>query len=76
METVIRVLRQAGCLDEALYLARECTRHGWFLKIQVEDRHDYDAALEYIRRLPFLDAEANLKKYGKALVTHRPKQVL
>lgn len=75
VETAIRVLRQAGCLDEALYLAQHEGRHGWFLKIQVEDRHDYDAALAYIRQLPFLEAEANLKKYGKALVTHRPLQV-
>lgn len=63
VETAISVLRGAGCLNEALYLAKQHRRHAWYVRIQVEDAHDFDAALEYIRRLPFLAAETNMTKY-------------
>ncbi len=29
-------------------------------------------ALDYIRQLPFPDADANLRKYGRTLLTHLP----
>ena len=43
-------------------------------ELQLERPHpDYADALAYIASLPFDDAEADLKKYGKALVTHLPE---
>jgi hypothetical protein len=47
-----------------------------YLRIQVEDMHNYDAALAYMRRLSFLEAERNLKLYCRSLVYNRPDEVV
>jgi len=45
-----------------------------YLKIQLEDLKDYNQALEYIGKLAFIEAESNMKKYGKILVNNVPDQ--
>ncbi|XP_061416593.1 LOW QUALITY PROTEIN: vacuolar protein sorting-associated protein 11 homolog [Lethenteron reissneri] len=72
VETAIKVLRQAGYYDHALYLAEKDAQHEWYLKIQLEDIKDCHKALVYIAKLPFEQAESNLKKYGKTLVQYAP----
>jgi hypothetical protein len=51
LETVIRVLRQAGYFDHAVYLAKKYERHDDYLRIQIEDAGRYKDALEYLRKL-------------------------
>uniref|UniRef100_A0A4W3J9W8 Vacuolar protein sorting-associated protein 11 homolog n=1 Tax=Callorhinchus milii TaxID=7868 RepID=A0A4W3J9W8_CALMI len=72
VETAIRVLRQAGYYQHALYLAERHLHHQWYLKIQLEDIKNYQEALHYIGKLPFEQAESNMKKYGKTLMHHAP----
>jgi hypothetical protein len=47
--------------------------HNWLLKILLEDLHQYEQALKYIETLPFEEAQINLQKYGKILVTELPQ---
>ncbi|EDV22408.1 uncharacterized protein TRIADDRAFT_28801, partial [Trichoplax adhaerens] len=75
VETAIKVCRQAGYYKHATYLARRCKMHDWYLKIQLEDTKDYDNALGYIKRLPSDEAQSKLKKYGKMLITFKPKEI-
>lgn len=37
IETAIKVLRQAGYFNHAVYLADKHFHHEWYLKIQLED---------------------------------------
>ena len=53
VETAIKVCRQAGYHRHALSLAEKHQKHEWYLKIQLEDIRDYQAALTYIARLHF-----------------------
>lgn len=53
METAIKVCRQAGYYDNALFLAMKHKEHELYLKILVEDMKQYDRALDYIQILPF-----------------------
>ena len=53
VETAIKVCRQAGYYDHALFLAKEHQLHEWYLKIQLEDIKDYQLTLEYIGKLDF-----------------------
>jgi len=61
-------------LEDALTLARKHRRHEWYLKLQLEDKQEYEEVLEYISNLSFSDAEANLKKCGSILLQHAPQQ--
>ncbi|KAJ3043409.1 Vacuolar protein sorting-associated protein 11 [Rhizophlyctis rosea] len=72
METAIRVCRQGGYYDHALYLARRHNRHKWVLTILVEDLKRYGDAVEYIVGLDDFDAEEELRRYGTVLVREAP----
>ncbi|XP_064597137.1 vacuolar protein sorting-associated protein 11 homolog [Liolophura sinensis] len=74
VETAIKVCRQAGYFKHALFLAEKHNIHEWYLKIQLEDSKDYTKSLEYIGKLSFLEAESNLKQYGKVLMNEAPDQ--
>ncbi|XP_075696250.1 vacuolar protein sorting-associated protein 11 homolog [Rhinoderma darwinii] len=74
VEIAIKVLRQAGYHSHALYLAEKHAHHEWYLKIQLEDIKDFQEALRYIGRLPFPQAESNMKCYGKVLMYHVPNE--
>ncbi|XP_066929796.1 vacuolar protein sorting-associated protein 11 homolog [Clytia hemisphaerica] len=74
VETAIRVCRQANYFEHALELAEKFDQHEWYLKIQLEDNKDYAKALNYMKRLKFLEAEANLKSYGKLLMESVPDE--
>lgn len=51
LDTAIRVCRQAGFYEHAVYLAKKYQRHEDYLRIQLEDAKDYEDALGYIRQL-------------------------
>ncbi|CAG8604564.1 4777_t:CDS:10, partial [Ambispora gerdemannii] len=70
LETAIKVCRQAGYYEHAVYLAKKFEEHDLYLKIQIEDVQDYENALEYIRKLGPFEADRNLQKYGKVLLNH------
>lgn len=53
VETAIKVCRQAGYYEHALFLAEKHNIHEWYLKIQLEDIKDYKKAVEYIGKLKF-----------------------
>ncbi|XP_048417987.1 vacuolar protein sorting-associated protein 11 homolog isoform X2 [Stegostoma tigrinum] len=74
VETAIKVLRQAGYYRHAVYLADKHSHHEWYLKIQLEDIKNYQEALCYIGKLPFDQAERNMKNYGKTLMHHAPDE--
>lgn len=51
LDTVIRVCRQAGYFDHAVYLAKKYERNEDYLRIQIEDAGRYKDALDYLRKL-------------------------
>jgi len=55
VETAIKVSRQAGYFEHALYLAKHFNFHEWYLKILLEDVKDYDQALGYIGSLDVVE---------------------
>jgi len=74
VETAIKVCRQGAYYEHALYLASKNNRHEWYLKILLEDLEEYRKALHYIQTLDFEEADKNLKKYGKILVSELPEE--
>ncbi|XP_046405210.1 vacuolar protein sorting-associated protein 11 homolog isoform X2 [Ischnura elegans] len=73
VEIAIKVCREASP-EDALLLARKHHLHQWYLKILIEDQHNYIEALDYIAQLEFEEAEENVKEYGSILVDHVPEQ--
>ncbi|CAH0489826.1 unnamed protein product [Peronospora farinosa] len=87
VETAISVLWE-NYPQHALTLAKKHEEHSWYLKIQLGhisyvDSEDSAAlsesekervadALEYIEHLSFSEADPNMRKYGRTLVTHMP----
>jgi vacuolar protein sorting-associated protein 11 len=87
IETAISVLWE-NYPTHALILAKKHEEHSWYLKIQLDrisyvesedsvalSAHEKERvadALEYIQHLSFSEADANLRKYGRTLVTHLP----
>eukprot|EP01090_Pellita_catalonica_P014863 TRINITY_DN3886_c0_g1_i1.p1 TRINITY_DN3886_c0_g1~~TRINITY_DN3886_c0_g1_i1.p1 ORF type:complete len:756 (+),score=131.66 TRINITY_DN3886_c0_g1_i1:334-2268(+) len=74
VSTAIAVCRQSRYYDHALFLAKKHQKHSWYLKILLEDLNDALNALHYIGTLEFSDAETNLQKFGKTLVSSLPKE--
>jgi predicted Zn-dependent protease len=60
-------------LDEALALSAKYRRHDKYIKIQIENKKDYDKALTYIQTLKFDDALQAFRNYGKTLIKEQPK---
>eukprot|EP01104_Vermistella_antarctica_P005197 TRINITY_DN1563_c0_g1_i1.p1 TRINITY_DN1563_c0_g1~~TRINITY_DN1563_c0_g1_i1.p1 ORF type:complete len:989 (-),score=293.81 TRINITY_DN1563_c0_g1_i1:110-3076(-) len=73
VQTAIKVCRQAGYHEHAMYLARKHDEHHLFLNILVDDLREFEIALGYIETLDFFEAEKNLKQYGKTLVEALPQ---
>ncbi|KAI0223399.1 Vacuolar protein sorting-associated protein 11 [Massospora cicadina] len=76
LETALRVLRQAGFYELALYLARNYRSHEWYLQIQVENRAELADALNYMRSLPATDIKHYMHRYGRALVKGCPEAAI
>ncbi|KAI8830843.1 hypothetical protein BC829DRAFT_437924 [Chytridium lagenaria] len=74
VETAMRVCRQAGYYDHALWLAKRFKRHSHCLQILVEDLKRFSDAVEYVASLEPYEEEAELKRYGPVLVTQLPEE--
>lgn len=74
LETAINVCRQAGYFEHAVYLAEKFQENDMYLDIVIEDTKKYDTALAYIRKLGPYEADRNLQKYSKTLLTHLPHE--
>lgn len=74
LETAISVCRQAGYFEHAIYLAEKFQEHDMYLDIVIEDMKKYDIALKYIKRLGHYEADKNLQKYSKTLLSHLPEE--
>lgn len=88
IETAISVLWE-NYPQHALTLAKKHEEHSWYLKIQLDrisyvesedsvalsesEKERVTDALEYIKHLSFSEADSNLRKYGRTLVTHLPE---
>ncbi|KAG8961673.1 hypothetical protein FRC03_005081 [Tulasnella sp. 419] len=75
LETAIRVCRQAGYFDHAVYLAKKYERHDDYLKIQIEDAGHFKDALAYMRELGPEVAETNLARYGRSMLISLPDEM-
>lgn len=73
LETAIRVCRQAGYFEHAVWLAERYGEHSEYLRIQIEDRADFADALAYLRKLKPDSARDSLLRYGNALLKAEPK---
>ncbi|KAJ3107659.1 Vacuolar protein sorting-associated protein 11 [Phlyctochytrium planicorne] len=74
VETAMRVCRQAGYFDHALWLAKKFGKHMQCLQILVEDLKRFEEAVEYVGSLDPLEQETELKRYGFVLVTELPEE--
>ncbi|KAJ3178282.1 Vacuolar protein sorting-associated protein 11 [Irineochytrium annulatum] len=75
VETAMRVCRQAGYHEHALWLAKRFSRHEGCLMILVEDLKRFREAVEYVSSLQARDQEEMMKGYGHVLVTEMPEMM-
>lgn len=54
VEVAVNVYRQSSSEDDLL-LAKKHNLHSWYLKIQLEDNHQFNAALDYLSKLTFTE---------------------
>ncbi|GAA6048078.1 hypothetical protein JCM3770_000180 [Rhodotorula araucariae] len=80
LDTAIRVLRQAGYLAHASWLAERYRAHGAFLRIAIEDAGDCVGALRYVRALAARgeegaadEARESLQRWGGVLLAKEPE---
>jgi hypothetical protein len=73
VDIAIDVCRQANYFDEALSLSSKYRRHDKYIKIEIENKKDYNQALAYIQTLQFDDALQAFQNYGKTLIREQPK---
>ena len=72
VETAVRVLRSSEYFDHALAIAKRSGQHELYVAILLEDLHRFSEALQYVRSLEPMKAAAELKRYGRILVTALP----
>ncbi|KAI9088717.1 hypothetical protein DFS34DRAFT_708836 [Phlyctochytrium arcticum] len=75
IETAIRVCRQGGYHEHALYLAERFGEHDWYLRIQVEDLKGYAETVAYLAKLDPREMVRSLGPYGHTLVTEKPAEM-
>ena len=67
IDVAIKVCRKS-CVEQALELAKINKKHDYAISILIEDLKLYTEVLDYIAKLPYADAESNIKKYGHLLM--------
>eukprot|EP00210_Caulerpa_lentillifera_P001572 g1510.t1 len=73
VETAVKVLRMAGYYSHALAIAKSANEPHWYVDILLEDLGDYDEGIKFVFSLPRKQAADVFKKYGKVLITHKPR---
>lgn len=77
IETAIKVCRELKHFDMALNLAEQKKQHEYYLKILIEDRSDYDKALEHIRlRVEMEEKEKYVLEFGQVLMKFSSKKLI
>lgn len=77
VEIAIKVLRDAGFYELALYLAKKHHKHESFFSIQFEDRKNSEAALEYMDIMTDPDEMATfMEKYGRTMLKQAPDRTI
>eukprot|EP01006_Ploeotia_vitrea_P016610 TRINITY_DN47362_c0_g1_i1.p1 TRINITY_DN47362_c0_g1~~TRINITY_DN47362_c0_g1_i1.p1 ORF type:complete len:971 (+),score=548.72 TRINITY_DN47362_c0_g1_i1:368-2914(+) len=67
-KTAIRVCRQAGYYEHAMYLAKRHGEDKLYLKILIDDVERYEEAIVHIASLEFAKASFFMREYGKKLM--------
>jgi hypothetical protein len=75
-ETALIVCRNSGYHHQALRIASKFDQHDWFVKILVEDLHQYDEAIAYLQHIPESILKVVISKYGYVLSTERPEKMM
>lgn len=73
----IKVLRNAGFYEFAIYLAKKHKLHDLFFKIQMQDINDSLGALEYLNKMDDIpEIVTFLKKYGRVMLNDAPDNTI
>lgn len=77
LDIAIKVLRDAGFYEFALDLAKKHQKHEWFFKVQMEDKNDSKAALDYMVNMTEPNEIAiYMKKYGRVMLKDAPTETI
>lgn len=77
VEIAIKVLRDAGFYEFAIYLAKRHQKHDSFFQIQMEDNNNSEAALEYMIEMSDSNEMAiYMKKYGRIMLREAPNSTI
>eukprot|EP01015_Nassula_variabilis_P015990 TRINITY_DN2412_c0_g1_i2.p1 TRINITY_DN2412_c0_g1~~TRINITY_DN2412_c0_g1_i2.p1 ORF type:complete len:258 (-),score=32.61 TRINITY_DN2412_c0_g1_i2:37-810(-) len=73
-ETAVKVCREKGYLDLAIKLAFQCRAHDQYLRIIIENKHDYKKALEYLRYSMGVRGKIKyMLEFGEMLMKNEPE---
>ncbi|CAH1714238.1 vacuolar protein sorting-associated protein 11 homolog [Aphis gossypii] len=75
VDVAIKVCRQSSP-ENALALAEKHNRHSLYIKILLEDRHEYTSALEYIEKLSVDQSVQIIKQYSNVFIENVPKETV
>ncbi|VVC44962.1 Zinc finger, RING-type,WD40-repeat-containing domain,Vacuolar protein sorting protein 11, C- [Cinara cedri] len=75
VDVAIQVCRQSSP-ENALKLAEKHDRHSLYIKILLEDRYEYTAALEYIEKLSTEQSVQTVKQYSNVFMENVPKETV
>ena len=73
-QTAIQVCRSVLYHEHALYIAQHTGEDAWCLRILLDDFKRYDDVLKFLVETPRDGAIKLLKRHGKTLLEHRPKE--
>ena len=73
-QTAIQVCRSVLYHEHALYIAQHTGEDAWCLRILLDDFKRYDDVLKFLVETPRDGAIKLLKRHGKTLLQHRPKE--
>ncbi|OZJ06318.1 hypothetical protein BZG36_00723 [Bifiguratus adelaidae] len=72
VETAIRVCKESGFYDYAVFLAAKFEQNDLYMDILMENKVDYEAAIKFIRKQTPSDASRYLLSYGKKILHSAP----
>ena len=76
IETAIKVCRELNHTDLAMKLALQKKQDELYLKILIEDKKDYEKALEHIKNQVELEEKENfVLEFGQELMKHAPEKL-
>lgn len=77
VDIAIKVLREAGFHEFAIYLASKHKKHELFFKLQIEDGDNSDAALDFMNEMTDPSEMAHyMRKYGRTMLKNSPEKTI